>query len=228
MDDNVNARSDDLLALQDMGNQLEHDLSGKVEAMSSLNSKQEISISKSKTFTNCLLVRAETSASRFQERRREMAEIKHFLKQDWRFKGFVQSLERVDPGQERDEWYARFIRDFYSYRYNKDAEIMIDRRAYQACVYIALHDEDCADIKGLSDEFEELRRDRKSSFIDPVRGRVHTSMYPYNLGQCESTSGPNHVEDGGGAVAQRSSQDMDRTSLEQSQAFPRRDGPSQY
>jgi hypothetical protein len=60
-----------------------------------------------------------------------MAEIEHFLKQDWRFKGFVQGLERVDPGQERDDWYAKFIRGVYSWGYHKDAKFMIDHRAYQ-------------------------------------------------------------------------------------------------
>jgi hypothetical protein len=120
-----------------------------------------------------------------QDFRREMAEIEHFLKQDWRFKGFVQGLECVDPGQERDDWYANFIKGVYRSRHSKDAKIMIDQRAYQACVYITLYDEDCADAKGLSDEYKELCRDWKSSFFDPVRGGwVQTSHVPYNLGQC--------------------------------------------
>jgi hypothetical protein len=67
MDDNVDARSDDLLALQAMGNQPEHDLSGKAEVVSSLNSEPEVLVSESKTFTNCLSVRAETLTSRFQD-----------------------------------------------------------------------------------------------------------------------------------------------------------------
>jgi hypothetical protein len=78
-----NARSDDLLALQVSEQQLEHDLLGKDEVVSSLNLNPEITVSKSKTFTNCLLVRCETPTSRFQERRREMDDIEHFLKKDW-------------------------------------------------------------------------------------------------------------------------------------------------
>jgi hypothetical protein len=183
MDDNVNARSDDLLALQAMGNQLEHGLSGKAEVVSSLNSEPEILVSKSKTFTNCPLVRAETPTSRFQERRREMAEIEHLLKQDLRFRGFVQGIQRVDPGQERDESYTSFIKGVYRKRPSKDAKIMVDQRAYQACVYVTLYDEDCADTKGLAIEYDDLCRDWKSSWArhhvrGPIGGAPTSLMEP--------------------------------------------------
>jgi hypothetical protein len=243
MDDKVNARSDDLLALQAMGTQPKHDLSGKAEVVSSLNSNPEISVSRSKTFTNCLVVRAETPTSRFQERRKEMAEIEHFLDQDWRFKGSVDGLKRVQPGQQRHDWFDQFLKGrVYKSGFYKDEKIMIQQRAYQACVYIALYDEDLADAGGLAKEVEDLSVQWKSSIADPVRGWVSCSYVPSEpkMGQCERTLGPSHVDDGGGdalesilmkserthgpsrgtgAALQRESQDMDRSS-------PDIDGPS--
>jgi hypothetical protein len=62
----------------------------------------EISVSESKTFTNHLLVRCETPTSRFQERRREMADIEHFLDKDWRFSGFVHGFKNVASDPSRD------------------------------------------------------------------------------------------------------------------------------
>jgi hypothetical protein len=102
-DKSENTRSDDLLALQALGNQLEHSLVGTGETVSSLNLDPEILVSESKTLTNCLLVRAETPTSSFRERRREMADIEHFLSKDWRFSSFVQGLRRTNPGRERNK-----------------------------------------------------------------------------------------------------------------------------
>jgi hypothetical protein len=76
----VNARSDDLLSLQ-AEQQLEHGPSGMAKVVLSLDPEPKILVSES-TFTNCSLVRCETPSSRFQERRREMDEIEHFLKKD--------------------------------------------------------------------------------------------------------------------------------------------------
>jgi hypothetical protein len=44
------------------------------------------------------------------------------------------------------------------------------------------------------------------------RGRVQISLYPYNLGQCERTSGPSHVVDGGGDALKPDSLSCERTS----------------
>jgi hypothetical protein len=120
---------------------------------------------------------------------------------------------------------------------------MFEERSYQACVYVTLYDEDCADEKGLSEEYERIRNDWKSSHFVPGRGRVHTSLVPYELGQCrrascsshvvdgggvalepdalkcERTSGPSHVVEGGGDALQRISLEMDRSSPVQSKRF---------
>jgi hypothetical protein len=91
---------------------------------------------------------------------------------------------------------------------------------------------------GAQESQAELNRGWKSCHFVSERGWVHSSLYPYNLGQCERTSGPSHVEDGGGVAlepaplccekplgpsrytgdaTQRSSdQEMDRSSPEQS------------
>jgi hypothetical protein len=152
-----------------------------------------------------------------------MAEIEHFLDQDWRFKGFVDGLKRVNPGQERHDWFGIFMKGVYRYGFYKDEKIMIQQRACQACVYITLYDEDSADSEGLPKELEDLRIQWKSKFFDPVRGRwVSRSCVPYDpkkLGQCERTSGPSHVEEGGGDALQRKSQDKDRSSRNRIQRF---------
>jgi hypothetical protein len=229
MDDNVNARSDDLPPLQ---------------VMSGLNSNPEILVSKSKTFKNCLLVRAETPTSRFQERRREMAEIEPFLKQDWRFRGFVEGLDRVNPGKEREDWLLHFFRGVQQQNRHKGDDVLFKERYRQACVYVTLYDEDRADESGLAKEREPLQNEWSSSHFDRSRGKwVHSSLVQYSLGQCrrasrsshvedgggvalepdtlkrERTSGPSDVEDGGGDALQRISQEKDRSSPLQSLRF---------
>jgi hypothetical protein len=91
-----NARSDDLLALQFSEGQLEHDLLGKAEVVSSLNLEPKILVSASR-YTNCSLVKCETPPCSFQERRREMKEIKHFLKKDSRFCKIIQRIRETGP-----------------------------------------------------------------------------------------------------------------------------------
>jgi hypothetical protein len=107
-----NSGSDNLLALQASEGQLKHDLSGRAEVVSSLNSEPKILVSPSK-FTNCSLVRCETPSSRYQERRREMDEIEQFLKKDYHFSGFMTGLRRVDSGPERDDWFLDFFKRVY-------------------------------------------------------------------------------------------------------------------
>jgi hypothetical protein len=146
-----------------------------------------------------------------------MAEIEHFLNQDWRFKGYVDGLKSVDPGPDRDAWLDKFFKGVYKYGHYKGEEIMIGQRVYQACVYVTLYDEDCADSEGLAKESEDLRKSWKSSFFDPVRGKwVHTSYVPYDpkkLGQCERTFGPSHVEYGGGDALEPYPMESERTSV---------------
>jgi hypothetical protein len=129
-----------------------------------------------------------------------MAEIEHFLKQDWRFAGYVEGLRRVSPGQERDSWLDTFFKSVWRYGHYVDEEVLIRSRVYQACVYTTLYDEDEADSEGLAKELQDVRREAMSSFFDPSRGWVSKSLVPYKLGQCERTYGPSHVEDGGGVA----------------------------
>jgi hypothetical protein len=83
---------------------------------------------------------------------------------------------------------------------------------------ITLKDEDDADEGAIQEELNQQERDWGSRYFDPDRGWVHTSMYPYNVGQCERTSGPSHVVDDGGVAAQRSSGE-DRSRPVQDQRF---------
>jgi hypothetical protein len=178
-----NARSDDLLASQVLGNQLERDLSDQEEVVSSLNSQPEISVSASKKFTNCSLVRCETPSSRFDERRREMDEIEHFLKQDFKFSGFVRQLMGYSPGKERDDWLLEFYKGVYRGHNFKADQVLFNERCSQLGRYIDLYDEECADEQGLLDNLDRMRKDRGSCHFVPGRGRVYSSLVPYDLGQ---------------------------------------------
>jgi hypothetical protein len=125
-----------------------------------------------------------------------MAENEHFLKLYWRFSNFVDEFQKVALSPERDTWSDNFFKGVWRFGHCKGEEVMIRSRAYQACVYITLYDEECADSEGLSQAYEDLRRDWSTKYFDPVRGGW--VLRPYNLGQCERTNGPSHVEDGGG------------------------------
>jgi hypothetical protein len=113
----VNARSDDLLALQ-AERRLEHSTVGKSSAVSSLNSEPKIIVSRSE-FTNCTLVRPEgpTATPRWKEIHREMEEIEQFLKKDFLFSSFTNELKGFKPerSRERDEWLEYFFRRIYIY-----------------------------------------------------------------------------------------------------------------
>jgi hypothetical protein len=124
-----------------------------------------------------------------------MDEIEHFLSLDWRFAGFVSEFKKVALSPERDRWSDNFFRSVWRFGHYMGQEPMIRSRCYQACVYVTLYDEECADTEGLNQAYEDLRRDWCSTFFDPARGWVSK---PYNLNQCERTYGPSHVDDGGG------------------------------
>jgi hypothetical protein len=145
------ARSDDLLASQVLGTQLEHDLSGTAEVVASLNPEPKILVSKSK-FTNCSLVRCDTpSLSYSQGRRREMDEIEHLLKQDLRFCSFASGLKLFTPGKERDDWVFDFYRGVYRHHNFKEDQALFNERCSLMCRYITLHDERCS-LMGPSQE----------------------------------------------------------------------------
>jgi hypothetical protein len=107
INDEVNARSDDLLALK-AENQLELDLSGKAEVKPCPNVElgSDFVVRKSDTLPNCHLVRPvnpepspdSPALLKFKERQREMAEIKHFLERDFRFSGLESGLMGLPSG----------------------------------------------------------------------------------------------------------------------------------
>jgi hypothetical protein len=235
----VNARSDDLLALQ-AGNRLEIDLSGKAEVISSLKEDlgPDFQVSKSKDHPNCSLVRPvnpelppdSPALLNFKARRKEMEGIEHFLDRDFmHFGNFAPSLRGFKPGKEIDDWMLSFFQKAYrNHDIRGDASLFNERR-FQASRYVMLHDQLIADTQGRHEESQEFIR--QAPCFDPKTG--NWVLRPFNLGRCERTSGPSHVEDGGGDApepaslccenplgpsrytgdaAQRSSQDMDRSS----------------
>jgi hypothetical protein len=152
-----NARSDDLLALQVSERQLEHNREKTGEVVSTLNLNPEITVSEAKTFTNCLLVRYETPTSRFQEKRREIDEIQHFLKKDWRFSSIVQRIKQLNPGPDRREVMDSFWSGVYHWGHYKAEFEMIQERVWQVRRSIALYDEELSDEEGLFEELERCR-----------------------------------------------------------------------
>jgi hypothetical protein len=222
-----NACGDDLLAPQVAGTQLEHNLMEQAETVSSLK-QPEITVSMSKAFTNHLLVKCETPAFPRQERNQEMDEIEHFLEGDYRFCGFTHEVVKHHPGPERDTWLFNWYRKVYQRHNSKEDQVLVIEKCNIMSRYLQLWDYQQTDVKGRMEDIRRFEAEWNAHFYDRVRKCfVYMSYVPYNLGQCERTSGPSHVEEGGGAAVQRSSQDMDRSSPEQDQAFPRQGGPSQ-
>jgi hypothetical protein len=205
----VNARSDDLFALH-AENRLEHDLSGKAEVKSFLNKDlgPDFQVSKSKDHPNCSLVRPvnpelppdSPTLLKLKARRKEMQEIEHFLSGDWKFYGLEAGLRSLKPGPspEREAWLSQYFQGVYRNHNFKGDQSLFNSRCHAVCEYITLWDEDLQDEVSAQERQAELSRVWKSSQFVPERGWVHSSLYPYNLGQCERTSGPSHVEDGGG------------------------------
>jgi hypothetical protein len=64
-----------------------------------------------------------------------MAEIEHFLDDDYRFSRFIGGLERQMPGPDRDQWFKDFLRGIRS------QDEMTQERLWQACRLIALYDD---------------------------------------------------------------------------------------
>jgi hypothetical protein len=216
-DNEVNARSDDLLALQALGNQQERSLDEEGDTVSSLNSNLEILVSESKTFTNHLLVRCETPASKFQERRREMLEVEHFLDKDFRFSGFGGQFKSLDPGPIRDQWFEGFLKGIW--RWHHKGDDLFQERMWQICRFIALYDEELSDKSGRFEEKERCRRAMCSSHVVAGGGVALSSLVPYSL-KCERASGPSHVDEGGGDALQGISYSSgDRSSPVQSERF---------
>jgi hypothetical protein len=204
--DKVNARSDDLLALK-AENQLEFDLSGKAEVRPCLNEDlgPDLQVRKSKDHPNCSLVRPvnpepspdSPALLNFKARRREMAEIEHFLNRDlMHFGNFASNLRRFKPGKERDDWLFTFFQKAYRNHDFRDDESLFNERCHQAAHYVTLHDQSVADDQGWQEFREEFFR--KEPKYDGVLDKCVSR--PYNLGQCRRTYGPSHVEDGGGVA----------------------------
>jgi hypothetical protein len=143
MHNKVNARSDDLLALQ-AENQPELDLSGKAEVNSRLNEERGSLFEIQRDHPNCSLVRPvnpelppdSLTLLEFKSRRREMEEIEHFLDQDRpRFGNFVSSLRRFKPGPDRDEWLAEFFEKVYLRHDFRWDDTLFDERCNSATLY---------------------------------------------------------------------------------------------
>jgi hypothetical protein len=150
------------------------------------------------TFTNCSLARCETPSSRFQQRRREMDEIEHFLKKDsLKFGWITRRIQEVSPGPERNQLMDEFWTWVWKFCYYKDERALIRGRCREVCRFIALYDEELSDISGIREEEEPCSRLEDSCYYVSNKGWAHSSHVPYNLGQCERTSGPSHVVDGG-------------------------------
>jgi hypothetical protein len=201
----VNPRTDDLLALQ-TEQQLEHSADEKGSTLSSLNPEPVITVSKSR-FTNCSLVRCEIPPlSRFKERLREMLEIERFLNKDYHFAYLLNDLDApMPPDKTREDMLLELFRKAYRHHNFKEDRCLFDEICRPIGRYIILKKEDEAE-EGFQEELKEFETESSSRYFDYDRGAwVYMSYVPYNLGQCERTSGPSHVEDGGGDAAQRSS-----------------------
>jgi hypothetical protein len=123
---------------------------------------------------------------------------------------------------------------------------LFNERCHAVSKYIALRDEDLLDEEGANESLVEMNREWNSCQFVPERGWVRSSLYPCNLGQCERTPGPSHVEDRGGdalepaslccekplgpsrytgdATQRSSDQGMDRSSPAQSTDSPAESG----
>jgi hypothetical protein len=204
----VNARSDDLLALE-AENQPEIDLSGMAEAKSCLKEDfgPDFEAHKSEVHPNCSLVRPvnpepspdSPALLKYKERQREMAEIKHFLDQDFMFQSLESGLYGFSPGgnPERDKWLTHFFLNAHRGRSSKDDQSLFNSRCRAVYDFVALWDEHEQDEIGDREFKDEQARMWKSCHYDPVRGWIH---HAYNLDQCRRTSGPSHVDDGGGVA----------------------------
>jgi hypothetical protein len=191
----VNARSDDLLALQ-AENRLELDLSGKAEVISSLKEDlgPDFQVSQSTDHPNCSLVRPvnpepppdSPALLKLKTRRKEMQEIEHFLSRDWKFYGLVEGLRshKPEPSPERDVWISQYFKGVCRNHNFKEDQSLFNSRCHAVCDYISLWDEDLHDKEGALESQAELNRNWKSCHFVPERGWVYSSLHPYNLGQC--------------------------------------------
>jgi hypothetical protein len=250
------ACGDDLLAPQVASVQLKHSLTDQAKTVSSLK-HPETSISKSRTFTNHMLVKCEDpfipypEATPYLQRAREMEEIRLFLHKDFRFIGFTDESMRQVLGRAPDEWLFNWYRNVCQRHDFKGDDVLFIRRCNLMAEYLKIRDIQGSDTASDSAAFCLKMQIDRSRQYDHERGNwVSQSYVPYirKMGQCERTLCPSHVDDGGGDALepipmksertygpsrgtgdalQMESQDMDRSSPSQSQAFPRRDGPSQ-
>jgi hypothetical protein len=202
--DTVNARSDDLLALQ-TENQPELDLLGKAEVNSRLNEERGSLFEIQKDHPNCSLVRPvnpelppdSPTLLEFKRRRRAMEEIEHFLDQDRpHFGNFVSSLRSFKPGPDRDEWLAEFFEKVYFRHDFRGDDTFFDERCNSATFYVKLYDQAIADRQGFQEFLED--HSRKEPVYDYDLDK--SVSRPFNLGQCRRTSGPSHVVVGGGVA----------------------------
>jgi hypothetical protein len=104
-----------------------------------------------------------------------------------------------------DKWISQYFRKVYRDHDFKRDQSIFDSRCRAVCDFITLWDEDGRDESGTLEFQAEQAREWKSIYFDQVRGWVRSSLHPYNLGQCERTFGPSHVEDGGGVALEPAS-----------------------
>jgi hypothetical protein len=165
-------------------------------------------VAKSKDHPNCSSVRPvnpepppdSPALANFKARRTEMEEIEHFLDRDFmHFGNFAPFLRRYKPGKERDDWMLSFFQKAYRNHDFKADEWLFNERCFQASRYVMLHDQLIADTQGRHEEFQEFLS--QAPCFDPGSG--NWVLRPFNtrkvqLGRCERTYGPSHVDDGGG------------------------------
>jgi hypothetical protein len=134
-------------------------------------------------------------------------EIEHFLeKNSLRFGWITNRIREVSPGPERDRMMDELWKWVWRHGYYKDEHPLIRGRSREVCKFIALYDEELSDVVGLrKHEEEQYQKDWSSCHFVPSGGWIHGSLIPYSLGQCERTSGPSHVVDGGGDALEPSS-----------------------
>jgi hypothetical protein len=166
-DDTVNARSDDLLALQ-AEKQLESDLSGTAEVKSCPVEKSDL--------------KSGSSVSPLEENQQHLRTIEQFLELDFvNFGELAPFLRKYKPSPERSRWLSDF---FHKVNLGGNKSKLYEEQCRQAAQCVLLHDH-------MVSEFgEECLKKPRQAYVSK----------PNSLGQCRRTSGPSHVEDGGGVA----------------------------
>jgi hypothetical protein len=223
--DEVNARSDDLLALK-AENQLEFDLSGKSEVKPCLKEdlRPDFQVRKSTDHPNCSLARPvnpgpppdSPTLLQYQAREREMRVIEHFLDRDLiHFGNLAPNLRRLKSRKEREDWMHAFFQKAYKGHDFRGDESLFNERCYQAAHYVTLYEQAMTDDQGRLEDSRDYSR--KALKIDLASKSWVSRPFNMSLGQCERTFGPSHVVEGGGDALEPASLCCEKPS-----------GPSRY